>query len=126
MQYLGAISKTERSCLVSTATIQYHSNPTICPNQWWQTRWSSLVLWRPIRLMELTPGKYMLYIIKNWDVKVGHQAISRIKGKVSLIIQNEAGQRLTEFSPENTLVITSTLFQQPKRRLFTWTPPDGQ
>ena len=76
--------------------------------------------------MELTPGKYMLYIIKNWDVKVGHQEISRIKGKVSLIIQNEAGQRLTEFSPENTLVITSTLFQQPKRRLFTWTPPDGQ
>ena len=47
--------------------------------------------------MELTPGKYMLYIIKVWDVKIGRQEISRIKGKFSLIIQNEAGQRLTEF-----------------------------
>ena len=51
---------------------------------------------------------------------------SRITGKFGLGLQNEAGQRLTEFCQENTLVITNTLFQQHKRRLYTWTLPDGQ
>ena len=50
----------------------------------------------------------------------------RITGKFGLGVQNEAGQRLTEFCQENTLVIANTLFQQHKRRLYTWTSPDGQ
>ena len=55
----------------------------------------------------------------DWNAKVGSQEIPGIKG-------NEAGQRLTEFCQENTLVIANTLFQQHKRRLYTWTSPDGQ
>ena len=54
------------------------------------------------------------------------QEISGVTGKFGLGIQNEAGQRLTEFSQENILVIANTLFQQHKRRLYTWTSPDGQ
>ena len=51
---------------------------------------------------------------------------TRITGKFGLRVQNEAGQRLTEFDQENALVIANTLFQQYKRRLYTWTSPDGQ
>ena len=58
--------------------------------------------------------------------KVGSQEIPEVTGKFGLGIQNEAGQRLTEFWQEKTLVIASTLFQQHKRRFYTWTSPDGQ
>jgi len=58
--------------------------------------------------------------------KVGSQEISVVTGKIILGVQNEAGQRLTEFCQENALVRTNTLFQQHKRRLYTWTSPDGQ
>ena len=60
------------------------------------------------------------------NAKVGSQEIPRVTEKVGLGVQNEAGQRLTEFCQENTLVIANTLFQQHKRRLYTWTSPDGQ
>ena len=62
----------------------------------------------------------------NWNAKVGSQETPRVTGKFGLGVQNEAGQRLIEFFQENTLVITNTLFQQHKRRLYTWTSPDGQ
>ena len=58
--------------------------------------------------------------------KVGSQEIPGVTGKFGLGIQNEAGQRLIEFCQENALVIANTLFQQHKRRLYTWTSPDGQ
>ena len=58
--------------------------------------------------------------------KVGSQEIPGVTGKFGLKIQNEAGQRLTEFCQENTLVIANTFFQQHKRRLYTWTSLDGQ
>ena len=77
-------------------------------------------------LLELTPKKDVLFIIGNWNAKIGSQEIPAITGKFGLGIQNEAGQRLIQFSQENTLVIENTLFQQHKRRLYTWTPPDGQ
>ena len=77
-------------------------------------------------LLELTPPKYVLFIIGNWNAKVGSQEISGITGKLGLGVQNEAGQRLIEFCQENTLVIANTLFQQHKRRFYTWTSPDGQ
>ena len=75
--------------------------------------------------LELTPRKDVLFIIEDWDAKVGSQEIPGVTGKFGLEIQNEAGQRLTEFCQENTLVVENTLFQQHKRRLYTWASPDG-
>ena len=76
--------------------------------------------------LELTPQKDVLSIIGDWNAKVGSQETPGITGKFGLGVQNEAGKRLTEFCQENTLVIVNTLFQQHKRRLYTWTSPDGQ
>ena len=77
-------------------------------------------------LLELTPKKGVLFIIGDWNATVGSQETPGITGKFGLGVQNEAGQRLIEFCQENTLVTANTLFQQHKRRLYTWTSPDGQ
>ena len=77
-------------------------------------------------LLELTPRKDVLFIIGHWNAKVGSQETPGVTGKFGLGVQNEAGQRLIEFCQENTQVIANTLFQQHKRRLYTWTSPDGQ
>ena len=77
-------------------------------------------------LLELTPKKDVLSIIGDWNVKVGSQETPGVTGKCGLGVQNEAGQRLIEFCEENALAIANTLFQQQKRRLYTWTSPDGQ
>ena len=76
-------------------------------------------------LLELTPKKDVLFIIGGWNAKVGSQETPGVTGKFGLGIQNEAGQRLIEFCQENTLVIANPLFQQHKRRPYTWTSPDG-
>ena len=76
--------------------------------------------------LELTPKKDVLFIIGNQNAKVGSQEPPGVTGKFGLGIRNEAGQRLIEFCEENALVIANTLFQQHKRRLYTWTSPDGQ
>ena len=76
--------------------------------------------------LELTPKKDVLFIIGDWNAKVGSQETPGVTGKFGLGIQNEAGQRLIEFCQENALVIANTLFQQHKRRLHTWKLPDGQ
>ena len=76
-------------------------------------------------LLELTPKKDV-FIIGDWNAKVGSQETPGATVKFGLVIRNEAGQRLIEFSQENALGITNTLFQQHKRRLYTWTSPDGQ
>ena len=68
-------------------------------------------------LLELTPKKYVLFIIGDWNAKVGSQETPGVTGKFGLELQNEAGQRLIEFCQENPLVIANTLFQQHKRRL---------
>ena len=73
-------------------------------------------------LLELTPKKDILFIIGDWNAKVGSQETRGVTGKFGLGVQNEAGQRLIEFCQENT----NTLLQQHKRRLYTWTSPDGQ
>ena len=70
--------------------------------------------------------KDVLVIIGDWNAKVGSQEIPVVTGKFDLGIQNETGQRLTEFCQENTLVIENTLCQQHKRKLYTRTSPDGQ
>ena len=75
-------------------------------------------------LLELTPKKDVLFITGDQNVEVGE--IPGVTGKFGLGVQNKAGQRLTEFCQENALVIANTLFQQHKRRLYTWTSPDGQ
>ena len=83
--------------------------------------------------LPVTPGisrtntpKDVLFITGDWNAKVGSQEILRVTGKFGLGIQNEAGQRLIEFYQGNTLVIANTLFQQHRRRLYTWISPDGQ
>ena len=77
-------------------------------------------------LLEPTPKKEILFIIGDWNAKVGSQETPGVTGTFGLGMQNEAGQRLTEFCQDNALVIANTLFQQHKRRLYTWTSPDGQ
>ena len=77
-------------------------------------------------LLELTPKKDVLFIIGDWNAKVGSQETPGVTDNLGLGIRNEAGQRLIEFCQENPLVIENTLFQQHKWRLYTWTSPDGQ
>ena len=77
-------------------------------------------------LLELTPQKDVLFIMGGWNGKVGSQETTGVTGKFGVGIWNEAGQRLIECCQENTLVIANTLFLQHKRRLYTWTSPDGQ
>ena len=78
-------------------------------------------------LLELTPKKDVLFIIGDWNAKVGSQETPGVTDKFDLGIWNEAGQRLIEFCQENTLVITNTLFQQHKRRrhmdITRWSTP---
>ena len=77
-------------------------------------------------LLELTHKRDVLFIIGDWNAKVGSQERPGVTGKFGLRMRNEAGQRLIEFCQENALVIANTLFQQHKRRLYTWTSPDGE
>ena len=76
-------------------------------------------------LFEVTPGKDVLFITGDWNAKVGSQETPRVTGKFGLGVRNEAGQTLIEFCQENALVIANTLFQQHKRRLYTWASPNG-
>ena len=76
-------------------------------------------------LLEPTTKKDVLFITGDWNAKVGRQETPRVTGKFGLGVQNEAGQRLTEFCQEDALVIAKTLFQQHKNRLYTWTSLDG-
>ena len=76
-------------------------------------------------LLELKPPKDVLFIIGDWNAKVGSQETPGVTGKFGLGVQNDAWQRLIEFCQENALVIANTLFQQEKRRHYTWTPLDG-
>ena len=77
-------------------------------------------------LLELTPKKDVLFIIGDWSAKTGRKATPEVTAKFGLGVQNEARQRLIEFFEENTLVTANILFQEHKRRLYTWMSPDGQ
>ena len=70
-------------------------------------------------LLELTPKKDILFIIEDWNAKVGSQETPGGTGKFGLEMQNEAGQRLIEFCQDNPLVLANTLFQQHKKRSYT-------
>ena len=77
-------------------------------------------------LLGLTSQKNVHFIIGDWNAKVGSQETPGVTGKFGLGIQNEAGQRLTEFCQENAPVVANTLFQQHRKRLYTWTSADDQ
>ena len=78
--------------------------------------------WEDLKdLLELTSKTDVLFIIGDWNAKVESQEKLGVTGKFDLGVQNEAGQRLIEFCQQNSLVIANTLFQQHKRRLYTWT-----
>ena len=72
-------------------------------------------------LFELRSKKDVLFIIGDWNAKIGSQETPRVTGKFGLGVWNEAGQRLVEFCQENALLVANTLFQQHKRRIYTWT-----
>ena len=121
MQYLDAISKMTEWSLFPRQTIQYHSYPFYAPTsnaEEAEVEW----FYEDLQdLLELTPKKDVLFIIGDWNAKVGSRETPGVTGKFGLGMRNEAGQRLTEFCQENALVIANTLFQQHKRRLYTWT-----
>ena len=128
MQYWGAISKTTVwSLFVSKANhsvvtvIQIYAPTTNAEEAKVEEFYEDLQ-----DLLELTPKKDVLFIIGDWNAKVGSQEIPGVIGKFGLGVQNEAGQRLREFCQENTQVIANTIFQQHKRWFYTWTSPDGQ
>ena len=77
-------------------------------------------------LLELTPKRDVLFIIGDWNAKVGSQETPAVTGEFGLGIRTEAGKILIDFCEENALVIANTLFQQHKRRIYTWTSPDVQ
>ena len=113
-------------CSIPRQTMQHHSNPSLYPNQYCQRSWGWMVLWRSTRPSRTNTQKDVPCIIGDWGSNLGTQEIPGVTGKFGLKVQNEAGQRLIEFCQENALVIANTLFQQHKRRLYTWTIPDGQ
>ena len=118
MQYLGAVSKmTEWSLFIhipfDITVIQVYA-PTIMLKKLKLNGYDDLQ-----DLLELTPKKYVLFIIGDWNEKAGSQEIPGVTGKFGFGVQSEAGQRLTEFCQENTPVIANTLFQQQKRWLYT-------
>ena len=111
-------------------TISYSndSNPPICYFCWFlilSHGFCSFELWIHFWL---TPP-HTLFTIEDWNTKIGSQEtpdVIGVIGNFGLGVQNEGGQRLIEFCQENTLVIANTLLQQHKKRLYTWTSPDGQ
>ena len=94
----------------------------------WETSLSLSLSWRPTRTYRtnIKKKKDVLFITGDWNAKVGCQETLGVTGKFGLGVWNEAGQRLIVFCQENTLVIANPLFQQHKRRLYTWTSPDGK
>ena len=101
-------------CSFPRQTIQYHSNPSLCPNQECWRSWSWTVLWRLTRPSRTNTQKRCPFIIGDWNAKVGSQETPGITGKFDHGVQNEAEQRLLEFCQENTFVIANALFQQEK------------
>ena len=125
MQHLDSISKTaEWTLFVSKAKHSISHKSKSLPWSVMLKKLKLTVLWRPTRPSRTnTPKKDILFIIGNWDAKVGSQELPGVTVKFGLGVQNEAGQRLTEFCQVNALVIANTLFQQHKRKLYTWTSP---
>ena len=117
MQYLDAISKTAvcfQGKPFNITVIQVYAPTSNAEEAEVERFYEDLQ-----ELLELKPQKYVLFIIGDWNAKVGSQETPGVTGKIGLGVQNEAGQRLIEVCQENALVIANTLFQQHKRRFYT-------
>ena len=112
-------------CSFPRQTIQYHDNASLCPDSNAEEAEVEQFCEDLQDLLELIPKKDPLFIIGDWNAKAGSQETPRVTGKFALGMWSEAG-RLIEFCQEHALVIANTLFQQHKRRLYTWTSSDGQ
>ena len=121
MQNLDAVSETAEWSLFISKVIQVYAVTRNAEEAEVERFYEDLQ-----DLLQLIPKKDVLFIIEAWNAKAASQEIPGVKGKFGLGVQNEAGQRQIEFCQENALVIANTLFQQHKRRLYTWTSPDGQ
>ena len=129
MQYLDAVSKQQMisvrcQCKPFNITVTQVYAPTTNAEAAKDHQFNENLHY----LLELTPKKKkksVLFIIENWNAKIGSQGIPRVTGKFDLGVQNETGQRLTEFCQENATVITNILSQQ-HNVLYPWTLPDGQ
>ena len=113
-------------CSFPRQTLQYHGNQVYALTsnaEEAEVEW----LYEDLQdLQELTAKKDVLFIIGDRNANVGSQEQPGVTGKFGLGVQNEVGQRIIEFCQQNALVIANTLFQQHKRRLYTWTSPDSQ
>ena len=118
MQYLATISKTTEWSLCfqgkpfNITVIQAYaptSNTEEAEVEWFYEDLQDL--------LELTPPKNVLFIIGDWNAKVGSQETTGVTGKFGLGVQNEAGQRLVDFCQENKLIIANTLFKQHEKTL---------
>ena len=107
-------------------TIQYHNNPSLWPASNAEEAEVEQFYEELQDHLELTPKKDVIFIIGDWNAKLERYETPGVTAKYGLGMWNEAGQRLIEFCQENALVIANTLFQQHKRKLYTWTSPDGQ
>ena len=96
---------------IERQTIQYHSNPSLCPDQYAEEAEVERFYEDLQDLLELTPQNDVLFIIGDWNAKVGSQVIRGVTGKFRLGVQNEAGEKLTELCQENALVIANTVCQ---------------
>ena len=122
MQYLGAISKTTEWSVCfqgksfNNTVIQVYAPIRNAEEAEGESSYD-------LQDLELAPPKDVLFITGDWNAKAGSQEIPGVTGKFGLGVENEVGQTLAEFLQENTLVIGDTLFQQHKRRLYTWISP---
>ena len=127
MQYLMQSQKWQKDlCLFPRQAIHYHGNPSLCPKQKYWISWSWMILWRWTRPSRTNTQKRCPFHHRGLKSKSKKSRDTGITGKFGLGVQNEPGQRLTEFCQENALVLANTLFQERKRQLYTWTWPDGQ
>ena len=108
-------------CLFPKRTIQYQDNPSPCPDQKHWRSWSRMVLWKHTRPFRTTTQKRCPFHYRGMECKSRKSRNPGVTGKFGLGVWNAAGQRLIEFCQENSLVIANILFQQHKRRLYTWT-----
>ena len=113
-------------CSFPRQTIQYHSNPNLCPNQNAEEADAEWFYEDLQDLLELIPPKDCLFIIGDWNAKVGSQEILRINRQVWPWSTERSRAKTIEFCQLNSLVTANTLCQQHRRRLCTWTSPDGQ
>ena len=105
-------------------TIQYHSNPRLCPNQKCWRSWSWMVLWRLIRLSRTNTPKRCPFHYRRLECK--SRKSRNTWSNRQILPWSMEWSRVTDFCQENVLVKANTLFQQHKRRLYTWTSPDGK